>query len=104
VLLLHRGRLVAQGDAREIRAMIDRHPHRVRIEASSPRDLGVRLLAWDCVESVRVVPDGLVVTTPRPDAFYAGLTAAAAAEDLGVGGLSSPDDSLAALFETLIAP
>jgi ABC-2 type transport system ATP-binding protein len=102
VLLLHRGRLVAQGDAREIRALVDTYPHRVHIEARRPRDLGVHLLGWDVVESVTVVERGVRVTTPRPDAFYARLTAEAADGDLGVEGLVSPDDSLQALFETLV--
>jgi ABC-2 type transport system ATP-binding protein len=102
VLLLHRGRVVAQGDAREIRALVDTFPHRVHVEAREPRALGVRLLAWDVVESVTVTERGLRVTTPKPEQFYARLTSEAAAEDLGVEGLVSPDDSLQALFETLV--
>lgn len=102
ILLLHRGRLAAQGEAREIRALVDKHPHRIHLECVRSRDLGARLLRWDSVESVKVTERGLLVTTPRPDRFYAELTAAAAAEDLGVSGLHSPDDSLAALFETLV--
>jgi len=102
VLLLHRGRIVAQGDAGEIRALIDTFPHRVHVEARRPRELGVRLLGWDTVESVTVTPTGVRLTTPRPDAFYADLTRAAADDDLGIEGLVSPDDSLQALFETLV--
>jgi ABC-2 type transport system ATP-binding protein len=102
VLLVHRGRLVAQGDAREIRALIDTYPHRIHLQSARPRDLGVRLLEWDSVESVTVTPSGLRVTTPKPDAFYAELTRAASAEDLGIDGLVSPDDSLQALFDTLV--
>jgi ABC-2 type transport system ATP-binding protein len=102
VLMIHRGRLAAQGDAREIRALIDKDPHRVHLTAERPRELGVRLLAWDCVESAAVRADGVDVTTPRPDVFYARLTAEAAEGDLGVSGFASPDDSIKALFETLV--
>jgi ABC-2 type transport system ATP-binding protein len=102
VLLLHRGRVIAQGDAREVRALIDTYPHRVQIEARRPRELAVRLMAWETVESATVSEQGVRVTTPRPDAFYAELTRAAADDDLGVEGLVSPDDSLQALFETLV--
>ena len=38
----------------------------------------------------------------RPEQFYAEMTRAAAAEDLGVEALDSPDDSLAAVFEALV--
>jgi ABC-2 type transport system ATP-binding protein len=102
VLMVHRGRLAAQGDAREIRALIDKYPHRVHLAAERPRELGVRLLAWDCVQSAAVRADGVDVTTPKPAAFYARLTAESAAEDLGVSGFTSPDDSIKALFETLV--
>jgi ABC-2 type transport system ATP-binding protein len=102
VLMIHRGRIAAQGDAREIRALIDKHPHRVHLQAARPRELGVRLLSWDCVESALVRADGVDVTTPKPAAFYARLTAEAADEDLGVDGFTSPDDSIKALFETLV--
>ncbi|HET6644792.1 MAG TPA: ABC transporter ATP-binding protein, partial [Fimbriimonadales bacterium] len=32
IVLLHRGRLLAVGDVRDIRGLIDKHPHRIRIE------------------------------------------------------------------------
>ncbi len=102
VVLLHRGRVAAQGDAREIRALIDRVPHRVEVLATRPRHVAVMLAGWECVESVRVHEAGVDVTTPRPDLFYALLTEACADDDLGVQGLSSPDDSLQALFDTLV--
>jgi ABC-2 type transport system ATP-binding protein len=102
VLMLYRGRLAAQGDAREIRAMMNRYPHRVHVHAQAPRELGVLLLSWECVESVRVASDSLHVTTPQPGAFYERLTDEAARRDLGVTGFTSPDDSLQALFDTLV--
>ncbi len=102
VVLLHRGRVLAQGDGREIRGLVDSFPHRVFIDADVPRTLGLRLLGWECVESVRVRDDGVDVTTPQPDRFYARLTTEAAREKLGVQSLHSPDDSLQALFEMLV--
>jgi ABC-2 type transport system ATP-binding protein len=102
VVLLHRGRVAAQGNSREIRALIDRVPHRVEVLAREPRRVAVLLAGWDCVESVRVRETGVDVTTTRPDLFYALLTESCAADHLGVEGLSSPDDSLQALFDTLV--
>ena len=102
VVMIHRGRLIAQGDAREIRALIDKYPHRVHVAAARPRELAVRLLAWDCVESATVRADAVDVTTPKPNVFYARLTAESAAEDLGVDGFTSPDDGVKALFDALV--
>lgn len=102
IVLLYRGRLLAQGNAREIRALIDGVPHRIHVQAEAPRDLALQLIAWDCVESVRVHEKGVDLTTPQPDVFYERLTRRLAEEPLGVTGWNSPDDSLAALFETLV--
>ncbi len=102
VLLLHRGRMAAQGDSHEIRALIDKFPHRVHLHAERPRELGKILLGWECVESVKLRHDGVDVTTPFPQTFYDRMTREAADDDLGISGMTSPDDSLQALFEALI--
>lgn len=102
IVLLYHGNLLAQGDARHIRGLIDQVPHRVRIDCDHPRELAVRLMAWESVESVRVLDGGVHVTTPAAETFYAELTRAAAADELGIAGYTSPDDSLGALFETLV--
>jgi len=102
VVLLHRGRVAAQGNSLEIRALIDRVPHRVEVTAPDPRRIAVLFAGWDCVESVRVHDGGVAVTTTRPDVFYALVTEACVEDDLGIDGLASPDDSLQALFDTLV--
>jgi len=102
VVLLHRGRVAAQGNSREIRALIDRVPHRVKVLAREPRRTAVMFTGWECVESVKVHEAGVDVTTQRPDLFYQLVTEACAETDLGIEGMSSPDDSLQALFDTLV--
>jgi ABC-2 type transport system ATP-binding protein len=102
VILLNRGRIAAQGNSREIRALIDRVPHRVKVLARDPRPTAVLFAGWECVESVTVHALGVDVTTLRPDLFYKLVTEVCAETDLGIEGLSSPDDSLQALFDTLV--
>jgi ABC-2 type transport system ATP-binding protein len=102
IVLLYRGRLLAQGNAREIRALVDKVPHRIHLLAEEPRALAQFLIRWECIESVRVHDLGVDVTTPQPDRFYKRLTDEIASTPHGVSGWSSPDDSLHALFETLV--
>ncbi len=102
VILLNRGRVAAQGNSREIRALLDRVPHRVKVLAREPRKMAVLFAGWESVESVTVHDLGVDVTTLRPDVFYRRVTQACAEADLGIEGLSSPDDSLQALFDTLV--
>ncbi len=74
IVLLNRGRLVADGNVRQIRDLIDKHPHHIKLECDDYRRLAARMVAWDDVEGVRVLPDerALAVETHAPDAFYAG--------------------------------
>ena len=43
ILLLHRGRLLPAGDLSNIRALIDSHPHRIRMESRDPRALAAQI-------------------------------------------------------------
>ena len=56
IVLLNRGRLVAEGHVRQIRDLIDKHPHHIVLVCDEYRKLASRLLAWDDVEGVKVLP------------------------------------------------
>ncbi|HUW55757.1 MAG TPA: ABC transporter ATP-binding protein [Planctomycetota bacterium] len=104
ILLINRGRILAEGDVHEIRALIDKHPHHVEIASDRPRDLARRLLEADDVVSVTVTPDGsgVVVQTTRPDDFYARLPGVLVEGNFDVRSIASPDDNLAAVFRYLV--
>lgn len=104
ILLIHRGRILAEGDVREIRALIDKHPHHVRIESDRARELAAKLLRSDDVVTVTVEPDGSAVTaqTTRPDDFYARLPGVLVEGNFDVRAVTSPDDNLAAVFRYLV--
>ena len=103
VLLVHNGRILAEGDVREIRDLLDEHPHTVALRAREPRKLAAAVVGWPSVVSVRVGPEGewLTVETTRPDEFYGGLHAAAL--ESGVVEMHSPDENLESVFRYLVA-
>lgn len=101
IVLLHRGRLLAEGNIGEIRRLIDRHPHMVRIGTSRPRELAARLVGEPEVEEVRVEQDRLLVKTTKPDLFYARLPGIVLESGCPVEEVSSPDDNLEAVFRYL---
>jgi ABC-2 type transport system ATP-binding protein len=101
IVVIHRGRLVAEGEVPEIRGLIDRHPHTVRVRTDRPRELAARLAREPEVVEIRLA-DGLVsVRTPKPDAFYAKLPSALLESGGSVEEISSPDDNLEAVFRYL---
>ena len=79
VILINRGRLVAEGHVREIRDLIDTHPHRIVLKSEDDRALAARLVAFEDVVGVDLshAGGGVLVETRSPDAFYARLTAIA---------------------------
>ena len=103
ILLMHNGRILAEGNIHTIRGLIDEHPHKVRIRAADPRGLARGLIAHEDVSSVQFEADAVMLETRRPDAFYGRLTEAAATGALGeIHEVSSPDDNLQAVFDYLV--
>jgi len=103
ILLLHAGRILAEGDVHQIRGLIDEHPHTVRITADDPRRLARRLLGYPHVIAMQLQDGAVIAQTSRPDAFYAELTALAAGDEAGaVREVTSPDDNLQAVFSYLV--
>ena len=103
ILLMHNGRILAEGNVHTIRDLIDEHPHQVRVRASDPRGLARGLIAHDDVLKVQFEDGAVVLETDRPDAFYGRLTEAAATGALGeIHEVSSPDDNLQAVFDYLV--
>jgi ABC-2 type transport system ATP-binding protein len=103
ILLINQGRILAEGNVHQIRDLIDEHPHTVYIKADQPRALAREFLSDGDVLSLRFEADAVVVQTARPDAFYARLTAMAAAGEVGpVHEVTSPDDNLQAVFAYLV--
>jgi ABC-2 type transport system ATP-binding protein len=103
IVLIHNGKAIAAGDIHAIRALIDEHPHAVRIETPHPRQLAQALTRLEHVVSLEVPSeDALLVRTRKPDAFYKELPGIIADTKLEVRGLESPDDSLEAVFRYLV--
>ena len=104
IVLLHRGRLVAQGHVREIRDLIDKHPHRIVLICDKYRELAAKLATCADVDGIKFLDreSGLMVETRQPDAFYARLPALAQAEGLALREVYSEDDNLEAVFKYLV--
>jgi ABC-2 type transport system ATP-binding protein len=105
IILLNRGRLIAEGHVRQIRDLIDKHPHHIVLVCDEYRKLAGHLLTWNDVEGVRVLnrDKGLVVETHAPDAFYGRLPELAATDGFEIKEVYSDDDNLEAVFKYLVS-
>jgi ABC-2 type transport system ATP-binding protein len=103
ILLVHNGRILAEGNVHQIRDLIDEHPHTIYIKADDPRALARQFLADDNMLSLKFDPGALIIQTATPDLFYARLTELAASGEAGaVDEVTSPDDNLQAVFQYLV--
>ncbi len=102
ILLIHRGKIAASGDVAEIRALLPRHPHRIRVTTSDAPRLAAGLLPLPGIAGLRFAPGVLVAETTEPDAIYAALPRLVAESGLAVTGIESPDDRLEAVFDLLV--
>jgi ABC-2 type transport system ATP-binding protein len=104
VVLLNRGRLVAEGDVREIRDLIDKYPHHIVLVCDNYRKLAARMLEWEDVEGVRVLvkESAVMVETRSPDEFYRRLPELSLEEGTAIREVYSDDDNLEAVFKYLV--
>lgn len=102
ILLLHRGRLLASGDLKVIRDLLDKYPHRVRIETPQARELAQAILGLPYVISVQITRDGLELQTREPNQFYDALPKLVLEEGLRVRQFQSPDNNLESIFRYLV--
>ncbi|MGC8668724.1 MAG: ABC transporter ATP-binding protein [Chthonomonadales bacterium] len=105
ILVLHHGRLLAQGDLYAIRALIDAHPHRIAISTPDGRELARCLLNLPGVVSARLKNGHAAeveIETTDPERFYQEFPHLVADHGFRVWAFSSPDNNLEAVFRYLV--
>ncbi|MCP3916241.1 MAG: ABC transporter ATP-binding protein [bacterium] len=104
IVLIHRGRLLAQGSVREVRKLLSHHPRRVRMRAREPRRLAEACLRFDHVGAIHLDEDGegIAIETRDVGTFFDELPLLAAELRAGLRSLESPDANLEAVFDYLV--
>ncbi|MBX3464864.1 MAG: ABC transporter ATP-binding protein [Planctomycetes bacterium] len=103
VVMLHQGRVLAEGTVAEIREQMPAAPHRVRIGAADPRRLAAELVHWPSVQGVRFGDSSVLElsVTGEPD-FYIALTELGTRWPGGLREITPLDDDLASVFGYLL--
>lgn len=105
ILVIFKGRVLAQGNIHDIRDQIDKHPHHIRLLTDRPRELAAALIEQPYVLSARVDPKSaklVEIETHQPDTFYTSLPELALARDFRIERFHSPDNNLEAVFRYLV--
>ncbi len=101
IVVIHRGRVLADGNVSEIRRMLDRRPHRIRITCDRPRAIATALASVEHVARLVFEQGALLVETRDPDRCYDEVAAAVVAHGVCVTAMTSPDDNVDAVFDYL---
>ena len=102
ILLVYKGRIAATGDVHEIRNLMDRHPHRIRIACDEPKRLAALFLERRALTALRFEEGTVTLETTEPEGVYADLPRLVIENDLVVTGIESPDETLAAVFDIVV--
>lgn len=102
ILLLHRGRLLASGDLTVIRELMDKYPHRVRIETPHARALASSLVEKPYLLNLKFDRDGVEMQVKDPDIFYTELPQIVNEKQAHIIRMHSPDNNLESIFRYLV--
>ena len=103
VLLIHHGRVLAEGDLGEIRDLLDRHPRSVRIKARDTRGLARELVGIPDLVSLNLEDSTghLLAEIKKPDAFFSRVQEFSAT--FGVEEMWVTDENLESVFSYLVS-
>ncbi|MFH0946858.1 MAG: ABC transporter ATP-binding protein [Planctomycetota bacterium] len=102
VVLIHHGRVLAEGRVHEIRSLLSAYPHHVTVEVEKPRELAARLVSDVELAGLRFGDRSLTIETTRPDDLYSVLEGLVLDHGVEVRKLYTRDDSLDAVFDYLV--
>ncbi|MGA9275337.1 ABC transporter ATP-binding protein [Ilumatobacter sp.] len=102
VLVVAQGRLVATGDYRDLRELMDDRPHRIRLGSSDPRRLATELVRLGLISSLSFGDGGAVVETSDVDALGRQLAPLAVALGVRLDEVRPLDDDLESVFRYLV--
>ncbi|MEO0480175.1 MAG: ABC transporter ATP-binding protein [Planctomycetota bacterium] len=105
VLLVHQGRLIADGPVRDLRAKLEDRPHQLELKSSNPRRLAERLVPLAVVDSLTIdeEDDSLRIETSASEGLFRELTEIGADSEGLIEELRVADEGLDSVFSYLVA-
>lgn len=103
IVILHSGRLVALGNLHAIRAMLDKHPHRILIRCENSRALAASFIDKEPVYGVRFIDtESLEIMTKDLSQAHEILPSLIIKSGIPIHSIENPDDNLESLLGYLV--
>ncbi len=103
ILMMRGGYLLAEGDVRDVRELLRKHPHKIYIRCRKQRPFAARLVEQADIVSVSLLDDasGLVIETCDLDAFYTRLNSLVLEDGFQVDVVTVSDENIQSVFRYL---
>ena len=102
VLVIAQGRLVASGDYRRLRDLMDDRPHRIRVQSDDARRLASELIGRGLVDGASVRENTVLIDTLNVDQFGRSIAPLSAELGIRLRELVPTDDDLESVFRYLV--
>jgi ABC-2 type transport system ATP-binding protein len=104
IILIHQGKIFAQGDIQYIRSLMDSHPHMISVGCQTPRKLAELMIEKEYITSINFHSKQEKVTfnTNKRDLFFDLLSRVIVEHQMDITEITSPDDNLQAVFDYLV--
>ena len=104
IVLVNKGRLVAEGNMHDIRDSMDKYPLTIRIMTTDRTRMAKSSLDLPAVTSVSMGENDmeLLVKTSSPVRFFPGFQRMVVQKGIEISSIDSPDDNLDAIFKYLV--
>ncbi len=102
IILIHQGKIFAEGNIHYIRDLIDTHPHMISIISKDNRELASVLIKENFVSDISFKEKKIIVKTDNRELFYNHFMRYIAENNIEIFELTSPDDNLQAVFDYLV--
>ena len=103
VLVMGKGRLLAEGDFHKIRDLIDDRPHKLRVVTNKPRELAAGLMKDAGVVGVTLGRNAVIVDTNDVAAFRSTVASVAKKTTARLFEVVPLDDDLESVFRYLVS-
>lgn len=103
VMVIAQGRMAAQGNFHDIRALMDNRPHRIKVSSSNSRALGGALLTAAGISGLTIVDtETVIVDTDDVAAFRGSIAGTARSTGVRLTEVQPLDDDLESVFKYLV--
>ncbi len=104
IILIHQGKVFANGNIDEIRSLLDSHPHQISIKSNEYRQIAKDFINKDFILKIEFIDNDRKVTfeTKNRNLFFSMLTDYIVENKVEIEELTSPDSNLQAVFDYVV--